>query len=302
MRRLDATAYLAARGFESQLEAELYGVTARYGRLFVAKGPRQPAYWSQNIWLDPHEIDVRSITDAAAQLKSLQRNWWPYEHSLHRRMELIRAELPHVGAKPLAFPSPLPAAPLGSYMLLEPGLMLAAPTCTSRFGNGEAAFQEYTVGPPSRAYLKLWEAFTLLGAHPGPGDRCVDLGASPGGWTWVLARLGAEVQAFDRAELAPDVAALPGVRQVKGDAFQALPANVGEVEWLFSDVICYPEKLLEHVRLWLDSGKAKNFVCTLKFQGEPDYRVAREFAKIPGSQVVHLFNNKHELTWALVRS
>jgi integrase len=46
---------------------------------------------------------------------------------------------------------------------------------------------------PSRAYLKLWELFTLIGEHPRPGELCLDLGSSPGGWTWVLQRLGARV-------------------------------------------------------------------------------------------------------------
>jgi 23S rRNA (cytidine2498-2'-O)-methyltransferase len=43
------------------------------------------------------------------------------------------------------------------------------------------------------------------------------------------------------------------------------------------------------------------FLCTLKFQGETDHATARAFAAIPGSQLLHLSCNKHELTWALVR-
>lgn len=299
MRRLDATAYLAARGFEAQLEAELKDVTARHGRLFVATGPRQPAYWAQNVWLTPHEVEVKSIKDASRQLMNVQRNWWPYAHDFHRRMELIGSGLPHVSAKPLPFPCAAPA-PLGSFTLVSQDLMLCSAACTSPFPNGDAAFQEYTVGPPSRAYLKVWEALTLLGAAPKPGERCLDLGASPGGWTWALARLGAEVVAFDRSPLDPAVRAMPGVSEMVGDAFQATPEKVGKVDWLFSDVICYPERLLEHVKLWMAAGAAKNFVCTLKFQGDEHYGVIKDFAAIPGARVMHLFNNKHELTFALL--
>lgn len=299
MARLDATAYLAPKGFEAQLEAELEGIIQRHGRLVVAAGPRQPAYWAQNVWLEPHAIQIQSIKDAARQLTAMQRNWWPLSLNWHRRTELIKAELPHVAAKPLPFPTVAPT-PLGSFVLLEPNLMLASPRCTSPFPNGEAAFQEYTVGPPSRAYLKVWEALTVLGKTPMPGERCLDLGASPGGWTWALARLGAAVVAFDRAELDPAVRAMPGVTEMRGDAFQATPDKVGPVDWLFSDVICYPEKLLAHVKLWLAAGAARNFVCTLKFQGEAHYDVIAAFAAIPGSRVFHLFNNKHELTWALL--
>ena len=58
---------------------------------------------------------------------------------------------------------------------------------------------------PSRAYLKLWEAFTVLGIRPAPGDFCIDLGASPGGWTWVLQSLGARVLSIDKGSVEQDV-------------------------------------------------------------------------------------------------
>jgi 23S rRNA (cytidine2498-2'-O)-methyltransferase len=32
-------------------------------------------------------------------------------------------------------------------------------------------------------------------------------------------------------------------------------------------------------------------------QGEPDFETTRLFAAIPGSTVVHLHHNKHELCW-----
>jgi 23S rRNA (cytidine2498-2'-O)-methyltransferase len=203
-----------------------------------------------------------------------------------------------VGAKPLAFPDAAPAAPLGSFTLLDSGTMLASPACSSPFPNGEPAFVEDKDGPPSRAYLKLYEAFTLFGRRPGPGDTCLDLGASPGGWTWVLARLGATVTAYDRADLAPHVASLPNVTVVKGDAFSARPDRVGPVDWLFSDVICYPEKLLEHVRSWLAAGACRNLLVTLKFQGTEHYGAIQGFREVPGGKLVHLGCNKHELTWA----
>lgn len=65
-------------------------------------------------------------------------------------------------------------------------------------------------------------------------------------------------------------------------------------------MICYPARLLALVRRWLAAGRARNFVCTLKFQGETDHATAAAFAAIPGSRLMHLTNNKHELTWALL--
>lgn len=302
MQKLDATAYLAPDGFLPQLTAELTGVTAVHGRLVVARGAPQVAHWAQNIWLEPHIAAVKSIKDAARQLKAIQRNWWPYAFHLHRRTEHIQGELPHISAKPLPFPSAWPQAPLGSFMLVDEATMLCSARCSSPFPNGEPAFEEFKIGPPSRAYQKIFEALTVLGARPAPGERCVELGASPGGWTWVIARLGAQVTAYDRAPLDASVLAMPGVEGRVGDAFQAKPEAFPDgIDWLFSDIICYPERLLKHVRLWLDSGKCRNFVCTLKFQGDEHYGVIKDFAAIPGSRVVHLAHNKHELTWMLVR-
>lgn len=297
------TAYLAPEGFEAQLEAELVGIIARFERLFIARGPTQPAYWSQNIWHAPQLLRIASIGDAAKQLRALQRSWWPYAFHLHRRTELLQAKLPHVSAKPLVFPDPPKNAALGSWTLLADELLLAAPHCSSPFPNGEPHFQEYKEGPPSRAYLKLFEALTRLGVKPGPGDSCLDMGACPGGWTWVLAQLGAQVTAIDRSPLDPAVAAMPGVSVRTGDAFAAKPDQIGRIDWLFSDVICYPDRLYEHVQLWLQSGLCRNFVCTLKFQGqdhEEHYEMISRFAAIPGSRLMHLFHNKHELTWALI--
>jgi 23S rRNA (cytidine2498-2'-O)-methyltransferase len=293
---MTTTGYLAPPGLEDTMLASLSGVFARFDRLVLARGEPQPCPWAQNVWYDVQRATLRSIGDAARQLKAVQRNWAPYAHRLHRRTELIQAQLPHVGAKPLAFPAPAPRAKLGSWTLENETTMWWAATCSSPFPNGEAAFVEDHVNPPSRAYLKLYEALTLLGARPQPGERCLELGACPGGWTWVLRGLGAEVTAVDRAELDPRLMADPLVRFVKGDAFAELP---GRFDWLLSDVICYPEKLLQHVKNCLATERARNFICTLKFQGDSHYDAIGGFAAIPGSRLVHLWHNKHELTWML---
>ncbi|RAU21742.1 hypothetical protein CU669_12295 [Paramagnetospirillum kuznetsovii] len=291
------TAYLAAPGFEADLRAELGEVSAEYGRLFIAEGPPHPAAWAQNIWLDPVRLEVASIGEAAKALKAIQRNWWPYDFHLHRRTALLVDKLPKVSAKPLVFGQAAPTAPLGSFTWLDEKTVLASARCSSPFPNGEAVFVEDRQAPPNRAYLKLWEALTLAGHMPGPGQTCLDLGASPGGWTWVLATTGARVISIDKAPLAPAIAALPNVDYRQGSAFGLEPAEIGPVDWLCSDVICYPERLLRLVERWLAEGTAGNFICTLKFQGDTDFETARRFAAIPGSRLLHLSHNKHELTW-----
>jgi len=106
-------------------------------------------------------------------------------------------------------------------------------------------------GPPSRAYLKLWEALTVFGCRPEPGETCLDLGASPGGWSWALQGMGAHVVSVDKAPLAPEIARLPGIEHRQESAFALDPRVIGPVDWVFSDVVCYPERLLALVERWL---------------------------------------------------
>lgn len=292
-----STAYLAADGFVDELVTELGEVEAVHERLVLAAGPPRPAAWAQNVWLAPERLPIASIGDAARQLRARGRNWAGYSFAHHRRAALIEGELPHVSARPLVFPSAPPSAPMGGFTLLEPGLLLASAATSSPFRHGEVSFVEDHQRPPSRAYLKLWEAFTRLGVRPAPGERCLDLGASPGGWTWVLAELGARVIAVDKAALDPRIASRPEVEVRRESAFGLDPAAIGDVDWLLSDVICYPARLLELIRRWMASGRARRFVCTVKFQAETDHATARALAAIPGAELVHLHHNRHELTF-----
>ena len=294
---MSVTAYLAPEGFERDLEAELGDVAERYGRLMLAPGPAREVAWAQNVWLDPVRVPVASIKDAARSLRAVQRNWALYSHDHHRRAALIEAELPVVKSREIAPYSELPSAPLGSWTLLDRDTLLYAARCSSPFPHGEVRFVEDKRGPPSRAYLKLWELFTLTRAWPRPGELCLDLGSAPGGWTWALAERGARVISVDKAPLEPRVAALPNVEHRMESAFGLDPKSVGSVDWLFSDVICYPARLYALVERWMKAGAARRFVCTIKFQHETDHETARRFAAIEGSKLAHLSHNRHELTW-----
>ena len=294
---VERAAYLAPEGFVAELAHELGDIEFLHERLLIASGPAGPAAWAQNIWLDPQTIEIDSIGEAVKKLRAIQRNWAVYAPRLHRRAMLIQGQLPVVSAKPLAFGTPAPSAPLGSWTLLDANTVLASARCTSLFPNGEVHFVEDRAGPPSRAYLKLWEALTVIGARPAPGEVCLDLGSSPGGWSWALAKNGARVISVDKAPLAPEVAGMPGIECVSESAFALDPPALGPIDWLFSDIVCYPARLFSLVERWLAAGTCRRFVCTIKFQGETDHAVAARFAAIPGSQLRHLFHNKHELTW-----
>lgn len=291
------SAYLAAEGLEQPLAEELAraGVTVAgwHGRLALSPDPPFDSMWALDIWTAPQEHAVASVKLAADLLRSQQRNWSAYAASHHRRTALIESHLPPVRARPLRFPEPAPVSHLGAWTLLDRDRLLASPTKSSPVPQGDWRFEEDHIGPPSRAYLKLWEALTRFGVHPAAGERCIDLGASPGGWTWVLASLGANVRAVDKAPLDPRVAAMPGVEPVIESAFALTPEPV---DWLVCDVIAYPTRLLSLMRRWIEAGTARRIVCTVKFQGETDHDAANAFAALPGAQLMHLFHNKHELT------
>lgn len=295
------TAYLAARDVEDELDEELArggaAVVQRLGRLRIVEGQPIHAAWAANTWWDAERIPIDSIGHAASELRDRQRNWALYEPPEHRgRAELIADKLPYVAAKPLEMGQVAPDAPLGSWTLLDRDLVLAATRCSNPFPNGEPSFVEDRQGPPSRAYLKLWETFARIRRMPQPGERCLDLGAAPGGWTWLLARTGADVLAIDKAPLDEGVARLPNVTFQEGSAFALDPTEVDPVDWWCSDIIAYPGRLHDLVDTWLASERVRNLVCTVKFQGSTDFEAIARFKALPGAQLFHLDQNKHELT------
>ena len=48
---------------------------------------------------------------------------------------------------------------------------------------------------------------------------------------------------------------------------------------------------------WIEADVTRRIVCTIKFQGEINLEAQDSFSAIPQSQIVHLFQNKHELTF-----
>lgn len=292
------TVYQAAPGLLPELIRELGdAVTAVRDPLVAADGPPKPAAFAANVWLDPQYLEAASIGQGAKALRAIQRNWHLVPTGHHRRAALLAEKLPKVSAKPLTFGAPLPEAPLGAFTLWEENLLLASPRLREPVPDGVYRFAEDKTGPPSRAYLKLWELFTRLGVAPRPGELCLDMGGSPGGWAWVLAGLGARVFCIDKAPLAPSVAGHPLVEACQGSAFGLDPRHVGAADWLFSDVICYPDRLYDWLDRWLELGQCRRFVLTVKLQGETDFALLARFRDIPGASLLHLSHNKHELTF-----
>ena len=259
-------------------------------------------YWARTVMLEPFMLYFDSIKDAANELKAIQRNWAPYQFKCFRRAQLIQDNLPYINLKERKFPVEIPKSPVGLYTLLDEHTMIASEKTTSFLPAGTIHFIEDHENPPSRAYLKIQEALTMFRHFfglelPSEGQKCFEAGACPGGWTWVLTRLGAFVHAVDRAELCEPLMKSPLVKFQAHDAFTLKPEEIGKVDWVFSDVICYPQRLLEWIKKWIESGLTQNMICTIKMQGDIDWKLIDEFEAIKNSKIIHLNYNKHELTW-----
>ncbi len=285
-----------------------------------AKPDSKLPYWARTALTEPFLLNFESIGEAARALKEIQRNWAPYQYQLFRRAALLQEKLPYINLKDRAFIKAdgetgkkkfaleIPASPMGLYTLIDEKTIIASAATTSSLPAGALPFIEDHENPPSRAYLKIQESLTLarhfFGVElPGTDSKCFEAGACPGGWTWVLRELDSDVYAVDRAELAPSLMKDSHVKFLAHDAFTLKPEdickemNTEKLDWVLSDVICYPERLFEWVNMWLASGRTKNMICTIKMQGAVNWGLVQKFANIPGSRVVHLNYNKHELTW-----
>lgn len=122
-------------------------------------------------------------------------------------------------------------------------------------------------GAPSRSARKLIEAFvTFLGeddhAALRPGMRAVDLGAAPGGWSWVLARRGLRVTAVDNGPLKGEAADDALIAHVREDGLRYRPRR--PVDWLVCDIVESPSRIAALVASWIADGAARRAIFNLK--------------------------------------
>ncbi len=247
--------YIAPRFFEHELKKELsylnIPVLRQYGRFFYCEESAISPVWAQNTWHDPQIIEIQSIGDACKKLKAIQRNWHSYPIDYFRRAKLIEEGLPKIHFKAHEYGTPCPGANLGAWTLLSPTELLYSTQTSSPFPHGELDFIENKEEPPSRAYLKLWEIFTLCEYFPKEGEHAIDLGACPGGWTWVMAKHHVNILAIDKAEIAPEVQNMPTVSYENKSGFSLRPQDYPHIDWLLSDMACYPGRLFELAKQWL---------------------------------------------------
>jgi 23S rRNA (cytidine2498-2'-O)-methyltransferase len=121
---------------------------------------------------------------------------------------------------------------------------------------------------PSRSALKLEEALlTLLDTDERarwlkPGMKAADLGAAPGGWSWVLARQGVHVTAIDNGPLNETCLATGLIRHVRADGFTWQPAQ--PLDWMVCDMVEQPRRVAVRMAEWFAQGWCKRAIFNLK--------------------------------------
>ncbi|EIP98059.1 putative SAM-dependent methyltransferase [Opitutaceae bacterium TAV1] len=182
--------------------------------------------------------------------------------------------------------------------------------CVSRVAdfNGQRRMADDPLAP-SRSYLKIEEAYGVLGREPAAGETVVDLGAAPGGWSYSAARHGARVIAIDNGPLKAGALDHPLIDHRREDAFgyRPAPADVagGVADWMFCDLVEEPHHVMRNlVAPWLEGRWCRRFVVILKFGRTDPVALLRElhgpdsvFSRCaPGFRTRHLYHDREEFT------
>jgi 23S rRNA (cytidine2498-2'-O)-methyltransferase len=121
---------------------------------------------------------------------------------------------------------------------------------------------------PSRSALKLEEALlSLLDDQQRrillrEGMRAADLGAAPGGWTWVLARHGLHVVAVDNGALRQHVIDTGRVEHLRADGFSWQPTQ--PLDWMVCDMVEQPRRVAARMAEWFHEGWCRQAIFNLK--------------------------------------
>ncbi len=294
------------------------GLASQVADFFLTSlhGERVEAPWA-NVWQGPAEFVGlgRRISAVAAAFDGLLKK------KLSRVAKLATSDLPR-GAGPVR----------GLFVFFADfGRVFVA---REAFAHGQRRMAD-DERAPSRSYLKVEEAFIVLGREPLPGETVCDLGAAPGGWSYSAAKRGARVLALDNGPLKGGAADHPQIEHRREDAFGYRPSfakasegtpsfprathgtpSFGKAEegtaavdetfdWLFCDLVEEPHHVLRNiVEPWLARGWCRRFIVNLKFGRVDPIGLLRELrapgsplvVHAPGARIRQLYHDREEFT------
>ena len=121
---------------------------------------------------------------------------------------------------------------------------------------------------PSRSAAKLEEALeTMMSAEERtrwlqPGMTAADLGAAPGGWSFILARRHVRVTAIDNGPIQPALLESGLVEHLRADGFTWQPAR--PLEWMVCDMVEQPRRVAARMSDWFVQGWCRRAIFNLK--------------------------------------
>lgn len=299
--------HIPFHGFQDELVRELIlnsiDIILQLPRAILTKPCPQRPIWSQDWWpgcklLDgTTSLENKSEKEIVNFLKSQPKIGTYHQTEVSKLADRIQKKIKLLPQKRIKYQNPHPFNFKFYSWTAISDFVIFCYQPAQRFPLGWHEFEEDKVSPPNRAYLKLWELFSVYNLSPEPSCEVLEVGASPGGWSWVLSDLVSQVHTVDRAPLDLKLKSKLNITHHIGDAFKLNPANYQKCTWFYSDIICTPEKMYETVTFWLEHSKIRNFICTIKFKGSCDFEILKKFLEIPQSRIVHLYQNKNEVTW-----
>jgi 23S rRNA (cytidine2498-2'-O)-methyltransferase len=159
--------------------------------------------------------------------------------------------------------------------------------------------------------LKLEEAFHVFLPEEDharllrSGMTAVDLGASPGGWTWQFVSRGIRVVAVDNGRMDGQLLGSGLVQHVRGDGFTFAPRQ--HVDWMVCDIVEQPSRIARLAAQWLSRKWCRQAIFNLKLPMKKRYEevfrcrdiIASELGR-PLSQysllVKQLYHDREEVT------
>ncbi len=216
--------------------------------------------------------------------------------------EILKKKLARI-AKLAAFELPRGAGPVRGLLVYFTDFGRAF-LARDGFAHGQRRMADDDLAP-SRSYLKVEEAYLVLGREPQAGETVVDLGAAPGGWSYSAAKRGARVIAIDNGPLKGGALNHPLIEHRLEDAFKFAPPAGVTYGWLFCDMVEEPHNVLRNIiEPWLGHGWCRRFVINLKFGRVDPLAFVRELrapdsplAKYaPGTRIRQLYHDREEFT------
>jgi 23S rRNA (cytidine2498-2'-O)-methyltransferase len=167
---------------------------------------------------------------------------------------------------------------------------------------------------PSRSTLKLAEALDEFldekerASRLAPGMTAVDLGASPGGWTWQLVQRGLMVTAVDNGAMDPALLETGQVKHRRDDGFHFTPAQ--PVDWMVCDMVESPSRIARLAAGWIAQEWCRESIFNLKLPMKKRWEEVQRCRAIIDEalggggyflRVKQLYHDREEVTCYLAR-